>query len=105
MNLNLKNFLTDAHVKNLINNNAWDEIYKIIMENFRTFKGNIGYFTLMLLNSGIDPLNHLGYIPAFYLSRLNEMDVYNAKISINTLIVPDTITEIKMGAFLGNKCI
>ena len=48
----------------LIENNQWEEIYKIL-QRVPTF--NSGEFTLVILEAGINPLDYLNYIPNRYL--------------------------------------
>lgn len=83
-----KNFFSDFEVQDLLNNNKFEELYKIIDEQ------NIGIdvtgkLTDLLYNIGIDPLKYMNIIPdsfAWYSKR----DHFN---------IPDNINYIGRGAF------
>ena len=83
-----KNFFSDFEVQDLLNNNEFEELYKIIDEQ------NIGIdvtgkLTDLLYNIGIDPLKYMNIVPdcfAWYSKR----DYFN---------IPDNINYIGRGAF------
>ena len=74
--------------RQLIDENKWDEIYTLLyMEHYPL---TICKFTNIMLNSGINPLNYLDYIPRYYLGGDQEL---------TSFIVPEGIIKIKESAF------
>ena len=72
----------------LINENKWDELYNALyMEYYPII---ICKFTNIILDSGINPLNYLNYIPRYYLGGDQKLDHF---------IVPEGIVKIKESAF------
>lgn len=72
----------------LIDENKWDEIYTLLhMEHYPL---TICKFTNIILDSGINPLDYLNYIPRYYLGGDQEL---------TSFIVPEGIIKIKESAF------
>lgn len=66
-----KNFFSDFEVQDLLNNNKFEELYKIIDEQ------NIGIdvtgkLTDLLYNIGIDPLKYMNIVPDFFCMVFKE---------------------------------
>lgn len=71
-----------------IDNNEWDYIYDRASLDFET-AADVGQFTQALIEAGINPLEHLTYIPTDYLCGTD----------INTITIPDDATYIGSWAF------
>lgn len=85
LNPNIKKDLVEFISDNVkeINNNDFESLYKKIHEHIA------GYFTLTLLEAGIDPLKYSDTIYPYYLFDTG----------IDTFAVPSHIKEIDYGAF------
>lgn len=70
-----------------INNNEFDDVYA-------DWTGNVSELTFVLLQSGIDPLDTLGYVPDYYANNLT---------IIRDVKLNDEIVEVGEHAF--TKCI
>lgn len=72
----------------LINENKWDEIYNTLYIEY--YPLTICKFTNIVLDSDINPLDYLNYIPRYYLGGDQEL---------TSFIVPEGIIKIKESAF------
>lgn len=72
MNKNVKNFINKY--EQLIDDNAWDEVYKIAAKEL---DANTGLFTDALYGAEIYPLEYLDYIPEAFCfgSKLTEIEI------------------------------
>ena len=89
--MNIENFIKEN--TNNINNNNWDQIYKNLLSdciNSDSSFTNIGKFTEIMLECGINPLLYMNYIPQFFLNGSTK--TYNFEI-------PNNIKEIRQNAF------
>ena len=73
--------------KDLIDANAWDQVYDNALFNLDS--DSTGELGKALLDAGIDPLNHLDYIPDYFLSSTN----------IKSFSIPNTIHLLSEGCF------
>ena len=93
--MNIENFIKEN--TNNINNNSWDQIYKNLLSDCvysdSSFT-NIGKFTEMVLECGINPLLYMNSIPKFFLNGSTK--IYNFEI-------PDNIIEINENAFSNSN--
>lgn len=98
-----------AH-ENLIDNDEWEKIYKDA--NDYEFYMYVGELTQILLESSVDPLDYLDYIPEHYLWRtdIEEFQIPNNIIRIDksaffnclklaSIIIPNSVMIIGYGAF------
>lgn len=93
--MNIENFIKEN--TNNINNNNWDQIYKNLLSdciNSDSSLTNIGKFTEMVLECGINPLLYMNSIPKFFLNESTK--IYNFEI-------PDNIIEINENAFSNSN--
>lgn len=99
----LKMFLQQEEIQYLINDNKWDKVYIKLRDQL---KGrNVSNFTQLMLNTNINPLNYMNYVPKAYLLGTD----------IVTINIPNNITFIEPVAFafckslkhviIGNKVI
>ena len=80
------NFISEN--SQLINENKWDELYNTL--TIEHYPLTICKFTNIILDSGINPLDYLDYIPRYYLGGDQEL---------TSFIVPEGIIKIKESAF------
>ncbi len=73
----------------LIDQNRFGDLYDILASENNHVWSCIGDFTQSLLHVGINPLQHLSYVPEFYLSRTD----------ITTFTVPRHINRLLDSAF------
>lgn len=108
--LNIENFIKNN--ANLINENDWDEVYKLV--NYNSIEYNdVGEFTKIILSCGVDPLPYMERVPSAYFYNVEEpsLDIYipeNVKYinqiafyncSIKSLHIPKSIIDIDTGGF------
>lgn len=90
----LKDFIF-AHSED-INNDRFTDIYKdflkLIYKQKGIFTTDIGIFTKILYNVGIDPLIYMDEVPTFFL----------AKQYLDNLIIPNNIGAVEAQAFLNS---
>ena len=100
-----------AH-ENLINNNDWEKIYEDV--NTYEFYIHAGELTHILLESSVDPLDYLDYIPEHYLwnTDIEEFQIPNNIISIyksaffrclklTSITISNSVISIGEGAFFA----
>ena len=90
----LKDFIS-AHSEDIDNNrftNIYKDFLKLIYEPFRMFAADVGTFTKILYNAGIDPLIHMDEIPEYFL----------AKQYLDNFTTPNNIRVVKAQAFLNS---
>lgn len=87
----LKIFIA-AH-EDLINQNRFEDLYDSLMGLIPTSvpSGTVGQFTSLLLESDINPLNYLDYVPRYFLC-FSDIKSFN---------LPDYIKSIEDTAFCG----
>lgn len=88
---NIEIFIKE-NIKN-INNNDWVKVYNNILTDCIYSDSNltnIGKFTEIILECGINPLLYMDYIPQFFL---------NGSTKIYDFEIPDNIVEIRQNAF------
>lgn len=86
----LKEFLKDPELQELINDGKFDEIYNKLNSFKSEPKKLIGEFTSLLLQVNINPLNYMNEVPSNYLYANKE---------ISTVIIPYRIKSIGSDAF------
>ena len=93
ISIELQNLLKDSEIQELLNQYKFEDIYtKILLEsNFNA--STISELTELCLESGINPLNYMDYVPEFFLSASERVTDFD---------IPDNVKEIKTRAF--NKC-
>lgn len=90
--MTIEDFISDNI--ELIDDNKWDEVYLAALYIANKVKWSAGQLTDMLLAVGIDPLTSnstTNNIPPLYLQRS----------VLEELIIPENISTIGYGAFLG----
>lgn len=85
ISLPLKKFINEY--KELINDNEFEELYN---KTDRLLMGDYFVLTLLLNKAGINPLNYMTYVPAYYMEEFKELI---------TLKIPEGIKEIRGEAF------
>lgn len=109
MNKNISNFIK-TH-KNLINNNEWEKIYKDANDDSE-FYMHVGKLTQILLESSIDPLDYIDYIPERYLRytdvkefqlpnniiRIDNYAFFNC-LKLTNIIISNSVISIGEAAF------
>lgn len=65
MKLKVKKYLIKN--KHLIEEDRWDEFYSKLRDDPDLYLRDVGDITKVLLDANINPLNHLSYIPAYFL--------------------------------------
>ena len=90
----LKDFIS-THSED-INNNNFTDIYKDFLNSIYKqtgiFTSDIGTFTKILYDAGINPLIHMDEVPTFFL----------VKQYLDNLIIPNNIKVVKTQAFLNS---
>ena len=108
--LNIENFIKNN--ANLINENDWDEVYRLVNYNSIEYN-NVGEFTKIILSCGIDPLPYMERVPSAYFYNVEEpsLDIYipeNVKYinqiafyncNIRSLHIPKSIIDIDTSGF------
>ena len=87
----LKSFLNDPQTQHLIDSNNWEKVY-IKLHGYGAILNRervTGEFTQLLFSCGINPLNHLNYVPENFL--------FDA--TVHDLSIPSHIIKINKDAF------
>ena len=87
----LKKFLDDPKVEDLINKGDWHALYFMHTRSLALFR-DTGVLTTVLLKAGMNPLDSLSFVPAGYL--------FNTGID-KTVKIPDGVVTIEDCAFMG----
>lgn len=90
----IKNYINKPEIISAINENDWDFVYS----NSSFIYTTIPVFTKIILDSGIDLLDKLDFIPNFFASGL-DLSKY---IKDGILVIPKNIETIDFEAF--SKC-
>lgn len=106
MNSNVKQIIEDN--LDLINENRFEELYENVPENYR------GELSDILLDSGIDFLSYMNYVPAyaFFISTIKKINIpQNIKsieayafygcTGLTSITIPDSVINIDNSAFRG----
>ena len=81
----LKNYLNELYIQNLINNNDYNQLYKVIDYDM------YGEMNSLLFKIGVNPMKYIDIIPAHFLERVR--DIYQA------IIIPENVRYIGNYAF------
>lgn len=81
----LKNYLNEPYIQNLINNNDYNQLYKVI--NYDMY----GEMNSLLFKVGVNPMKYIDIIPAHFLERVR--DIHQA------IIIPENVRYIGNNAF------
>ena len=87
----LKQFLYEPEIKELINSYDFPEVYYKAAQFFQ-YKECVSALTKLFMKNGVNPLDYMNVIPAYYFFR---------DTTISSFTVPDNIIEIHTAAFEG----
>ena len=91
INSQLKSFLNDSQTQDLINSNDWEKVYMKLhkYDDISYRESTTGEFTQLLLSCGINPLDHLNYVPENFLFGT----------TIHAFSIPSHVVNIGRNAF------
>lgn len=88
LKLNIQNIIKNN--ADLINNNDWDEMYKLLNYSCLYYE-EVGEFTKIMLSCGINPLSYMERVPSAYF--------YSVKEPKLNIYIPEGIKYINQIAF------
>lgn len=104
----LKRFLSEPDVRQALQESNFDAIYKKVHIEL------VGEFTQLMNSLNIDPLEHLNYIPNWFLANTTIKSItiptyikrigsgaFQNCVHLTHIIIPDGVTSIGYQAFLG----
>ena len=108
MNESVKKFI-EKHA-DLIKNEDFESLYS---KSFKELYSDTGKLTEALLNAGINPLDYLTEIPAYYLHQISSvskvvvpdyiasigLSAFSACYNLTSIVIPNSVTSIKSYAF------
>ena len=106
-------FLNRKDVQNALVRNDMQELYRLA-KNLRLSAPATGEFTSILMQAGVDPLEDMIEIPAYFLYEQKDIKSFNIPIGITgigrsafvsagleSVTIPDSVREIGTSAFSG----
>lgn len=88
----------------LIDDNKWQLIYDRLKNRHELQPHQIGRFSRMMLEVGINPLEHMNYIPSYFGWCINLGSAYvKTSCSFENLYIPDNITKLDTKCFANSN--